>query len=368
MKKLLLSILTALFIVSAPLFAFEWGGLITDTTGITTPDFSAITFNQSNGISLWFNSPLGEDASFSISGEGLYKFNFTKPDGADGIITHIVDVPLLKLSGDIDTGSGIITLNAGRFSYVDGAGAVYVNTIDGASVDFAFPLVKAGFIAGYTGLLNALNVGLPAKKADAKFYSMAYAYAPVGAYVEFPSLFANQSLTIQGYAVLDLGGGKTNSYYGNVILGGPITNSIFYSLASSFGSVDFKNLMNYSALTIIAFPTETLSLNLGAEFGSADNQGPFSAFTSIASPASSKIAPKAGLTFATSNFSFDLSGKYNLAYDGSSYKGADAEVSTGIVYNVFSDFQIGLNFKATINPKVSALNNYVANLNVALAF
>lgn len=364
MKKLLLAVCTALFIISAPLGAMEWGGLITNDSGISTPDFSDITFNQANGISLWVNSPLGEN--FTFAGEASYKFKFQKPKDVDPVITHIVDVPLLKISGDVSTDSGVVSVNAGRFNYVDGAGAVYSNTLDGVSVEYALPVVKFGAVAGYTGLLNSLSTYLPSEN-DNKFYNMAQALVPVGAFVDF-SLFANQSLAVQGYAILDFASDAQKAYYANVILSGPITNSLFYSLASSFGSVDFKNLMNYSALTFMAFPSEVLSINGGVEFGSAEEQGPFSAFYSLASAAGGKISPKLGLTVATSNMSFDLSGKYNLTYDGSSYKGTDAEAGAGLVYNIFSDFQIGLKFNAVIDTAGGDNNNYVANLNVALAF
>ena len=364
MKKILLSICTALFIISAPLAAFEWGGLITNETGIITPDFADITFNQADGISFWINSPIGEN--FALSGEASYKFRFTKEKNADPAITHIADLPLLKIAGDVNTESGILSINAGRFSYVDGTAAVYSNTLDGLSIDYALSTLKFGAVVGYTGLLNSLAVGLPSEN-DNKVYNMAYGFLPVGAYVDF-SLFANQSLALQLYGILDFASDAQKYYYANLILSGPITNSIFYSLASSFGFIDFKDMMNYSSLSLIAFPTQLISINAGVDFTSAEGQGPFSAFYSLASSDGGKITPKLGLTFATSKMSFDLGGRYNLVYTDSSYKGAEAEVNAGFVYNIFSDFQIGLNFKATIDPEVSANSNYVANLNLALAF
>lgn len=362
MKKFLISIIVTFCVVAAPLCAFEWGGLITDDTGFSIPDY---TLNQSNGISLWFNTPIGED--FSFSGEALYKYNFNKPKDIDGTLSHLVDVPLLKFSGEIETSGGSLELNAGRFNYVDKTSAVYSNTCDGVSVDYTLPLVKFGAFAGYTGLVNSLTSYLPSLNNN-KFYNMAYAYAPVSAYVEFPALLGNQSFGVQGLVMLDLGSIKKNSYFANITLSGPVTNRIYYSLVSSLGSVDFDSLMLYSAFSLIAFPADGIFINAGAEFGSAEGQGGFSSFASLASSAGGKIVPKLGFTFATNKISFDLSGRYNLAYDGSGYKGAGIDASAGIIYNIFSDFQVGLNFKASLDPSDSAKNTYAGSLNVALAF
>ena len=72
MKKILLTICALFFVFASPLAAFEWGGLLTDNTGIQTPDFQNITLNQSNGISLWLNAPVGEDFSFAAAGSVFF--------------------------------------------------------------------------------------------------------------------------------------------------------------------------------------------------------------------------------------------------------------------------------------------------------
>ena len=106
MKKLIISICTVLLILSAPLAAFEWGGVIKDDAGIVTPDFKAITFKQSNAISLWFKAPLG-DSNFKLTGEGLYKYNFTANKAGKDFV-NIVDLTLFKLDGKINAGSGLL--------------------------------------------------------------------------------------------------------------------------------------------------------------------------------------------------------------------------------------------------------------------
>lgn len=371
MKKLIISICTVLLILSAPLAAFEWGGVIKDDTGIVTPDFKAITFKQSNAISLWFKAPLG-DSNFKLTGEGLYKYNFTANKAGKDFV-NIVDLTLFKLDGKINAGSGLLTINAGRFSVADTTGAVFAQTSDGISVAYALDSVKLGLYAGYTGLLNGLNVAMAvAPEKQNKVYNMAYAFAPIGLTIELPSLFLNQNLTLQGYALLDCGANKSNMFYANIALAGPITNSVYYNLASSFGSVKFKNFMNYTGLTVYIFPADEIAVNAGIDFGTAA-QSKLAAFTSASAKSadvSGKIAPKVGFTYGTDVMCFDFGAKYKIAYDTvkAKYAGAGADINAGFVYNIFSDLQVGLNVTAAIDTTAAKQNNYTANLNIALAF
>ena len=377
MKKILLTICALFFVFASPLAAFEWGGLLTDNTGIQTPDFQNITLNQSNGISLWLNAPLGED--FSFAGEALYKYTFQKPKDVDGVFTNIADLSLLKIYGETVVGNGILSLNGGRFSYVDKSGAVVANKIDGLSVDYAFSIVKLGAFAGYSGLLNTLTVtGLDRADATktAAFYDLAYGYAPVGLYAELPYLFGNQSLAIQGFAVIDCGNRteKANFYYGSLALSGPVANSIYYSLSSTVGSLDFQNLLNYTSFAVMIFPVNTLSINLGVDFGSAFDGNYY--YSPLSSVEGGRIAPKAGFTFGTADMCFDLSAKYIIGYSaqGQTYdasavdSGSGLELTTGFVYNIFSDLQVGFSANAKIDTTAAKSNSYTANLNIALAF
>jgi len=371
MKKLLITICSVFAIMTAPLFAFEWGGLVTNDSGIYTTDFSDITFNQSNGISAWFRAPFGAQNDFNISGEFLYKYKLSKPKAADASLTHIIDISLLKFSGETQAGSGLLSINAGRFSYVDGTGAVFAQVVDGASVEYALPSIKIGAFAGYTGLLNTLTSGMLSSSAtESKFYNFAYACAPLGLSVEFPYLIGNQTLGFAAYAVLDCASSASSNYYANLILSGPVTNSIYYNLTSTFGSTNFKTLMNSSAFSLMIFPTASLSLNAGVDFGSGE-QGKLSTFTSLSSKASEvagAIIPKAGLTFGTDVMCFDLGAKYILSYADDKYSGSGADINTGFVYNVFSDLQFGLNLTAHFDTTAAKANYYIANLNVSLAF
>lgn len=370
MKKILLAICAAFFIAATPLAAFEWGGVLTDSTGITTPDFSNITFKQQNGISLWFNTSLGSSDLF-LSGETTYKFKLVKAKDLDAQIINVFDIPLLKVSGDILTNAGLLSLNAGRFSYFDATGLVFEGTLDGAAVDFTMPIVKLGLVAGYTGLLNELNANLANINAEPEqqFYDFSTATIPLGASLEFPGLFANQSLGLQGYALFNQDNFDESAYYFNLFLSGPITNFLFYNLVSSVGSADsFNSIMNYTSFNLLAFPTETISVNVGAEYASAQGQGSLATFTAPGYSYNGDIVPKLGFTYATSTMSLDLSASYILSYDGSKYSGTRTDINAGAVYNVFSDLQLGLNFVGQIDITGGNNSSYSANLNLALAF
>ena len=375
MKKIVLTICALFFVFASPVAALEWGGVLSNDTGIETPDFSDITFKQSNGVSVWFNTPLGD--AFALSGEVLYKYNFVKPQNIDGIFTNIIDVPLFKFSGDIQAGDGVISLNAGRFSYADNAGAVVTTTVDGVSADFTLSVVKLGLFGAYTGLLNSLN-GLvePAGKNN-KFYDFSYGYAPLGLNVEFPYLLGNQALGIQAYAILDCGDKaiKTNNYYANLALSGPISNIIYYNLASSLGFVNFKDLMNYTTFTLMLFPAEAVSVNAGVEYGSAYDGSMVMYYSPLAQKTGGKIIAKAGFTYGTDIMCLDLGFKYTIGYDSGNKKfdaattvGSGAELNANFIYNIFSDLQAGLGFTAFFDSTQNKANKYTANLNIALAF
>ncbi|MBR5402199.1 MAG: hypothetical protein IK102_10365 [Treponema sp.] len=370
MKKLLVSICTAFLIVSASLSAFEWGGVLKDETGITTPDFKAITFNQSNSIVLWAKTPLGKDSGFSFSTEALYKYNLAVTKDST-TFDNIVDLTLFKVAGALTAGEGDLSIDAGRFYTADSTGAVIAQICDGLNVSYALSRVQFGLFAGYTGLINSLDVtSAVAPEKDNKVYNLAYPYVPLGLKVLLPALFLNQNLTLEGYALFDCGSNKTNLYYANLVFAGPFTNIIYYNLSTSFGSADFKNLMNYSAFTLYVFPTDTISVTGGLDFGTGDKDkvGAYNAISSKVADVSARIVPRAGFTYGTDNLCLDLTGKFILGYADEKYSAAGTELDVNFVYNIFSDLQVGLEAKAFFDATESKANDYTVKLNVALAF
>ena len=370
MKKLLVSICTVFLIVSASLSAFEWGGVFKDETGITTPDFKDITFNQSNSIVLWAKTPLGKDSDFNFSTEALYKYNLAVTKDYK-TFDNIVDLTLFKVSGIITAGEGDLSIDAGRFYTADSTGAVIAQICDGLNIKYSLSRIQAGFYAGYTGLINSLDVTMAvASEKDNKVYNMAYPYVPVGVKLLFPALFLNQNLTVEGYALFDCGSNKTNLYYANLVFAGPFTNIIYYNLSSSFGSANFKNFMNYSAFTLYVFPTDTISVTGGLDFGTGDKDkvGAYTAVSSKVADVSAKIVPRVGFTYGTDDLCLDLTGKFILGYADEKYAAAGTEFDVNFVYNIFSDLQVGLEAKAFFDATEAKANDYTIKLNVALAF
>ena len=372
MKKLIISICTVFCLLATPLSSIEWGGLLFNDTGVSTPDFKDITVNQADGVSLWLKSPLGADSGFYFSSEVLYKFNIEIPIGDDPVFTQVIDLPLLKVYGDLVTDSGVLSLSAGRFYYVDGTSAVLSQIIDGVSVSYALPTVKAGGFVGYTGLLNALNVPMAAvPEKDNNIYNLAYPYLPIGVFVELPALGGNQSLEFDVYHLLDFGSAKTNMTYANVILSGPITNIVYYNAATSLGLMNFKDVMNYSSLSFLVFPSEALSLNAGVTFATAAEQGSLTAYTSpspVSIASAGKITPKAAVTFTTKNMCIDFGGNFVLAYNDKKYEPSNTDWNAGIIYNIFSDLQVGFTVNTSFDVSGAKAHNYNAKLNISLAF
>ena len=76
MKKRIISGLIAAACVISSASAFSWGGMVDNNSKLSANhDFSAIVFNQSNGIYFNVAANLNSDASLRFTGEGLYKYN-----------------------------------------------------------------------------------------------------------------------------------------------------------------------------------------------------------------------------------------------------------------------------------------------------
>ena len=374
MKKLIVSICTVFCLMAAPLTAVEWGGLFFNDTGasmdVSEPE--NLEISQANGLSLWLKSPLA-DSGFYFSGEALYKFKLSFKKGDSPVFEQIADVPLLKVAGDVELGSGLLSLNAGRFYYVDSTATVLSQTIDGASVKYSLPAVNLGLFLGYTGLLNSLNVPMAgcSPKPEAKIYDLAEPYLPLGVTFEFPSLFANQSLELDAYYIADLTVSENSRCYADLLLSGPITNSVFYNVTTSFGFVNFKDLMNYSSFALLFFPTKAVTVTAGANFGSADDQGPFTAYSSLAATsmlAAGKITPKAAFTYTTDSLYFNVGGNLPFEYIDSKYGISVTQWDFSLMYNIFTDFQVGFTVNTTFDLTGSNSHNFKAKLSAALAF
>lgn len=374
MKKILLTA-AALFCLAQSVTALNWGGIISNTSKPSTSDFANIDFYQSNGVTLWAGSTINKNMRFIM--EGLYKYeaNFYKDSNT---FSNVLDLSLLKLSGSWAAGNGILALNAGRFAYSDASGLVYAQESDGLAVSFQNNSLKVGAYAGYTGLLNSLNVSMTEVKpgAPSKFYSLCSSYIPL--VVDFSLLnLAGNNITLQGEYFVSAEKLLKSKAYANLSVNGAITPVLGYSLTAVAGSEDFKNFMMYAKGALSCYIGQSLIASAGCEYASGAN-GSLSPFITLSkrtayngkmfSDPSGTIIPQASVVFVHNSLLLSLAEKLviSMPADKTEFRGSDTTLS--FVCNVLSDLQVGTTFIAYADFVDAANSNYSVALNVALSF
>lgn len=384
--KRFFAIFFIILVMFMPLCAFEWGGLLTEDFRFSSTDFKPEnnSFKQGNSASLWITVPFSANGNFYFSGQGSIKYNLDLKSTES--FNLIYDIDLLKLSGKTDIGSAAISLAMGRYSVSDLTGKIFNQNADGLSLKVTSQIVEFSAYAGYTGLINALNVSMinsPTAVYEYKNnYSPAYKYVPVSFSVEAPSLFANHTFNSQVSAFFDaekaFADDAYNRYYATVSMMGPILGTLYYSVMTSFGSVNFKDVSNYSALSLQMFVNNNLTLKANAEYASGNHMGlsPFVGFTS--SPAymsvnypelSGVLMPSLDLVFTTNNFYTGINGKLVLSCPESNFNMQGINVGANVIYNLFSDLQLGVSGNYYRDMYSNGLeDNMSLGLNLSLSF
>ena len=376
MKKILSAVFAVLFTVSAS-FAVEWGGVFNDNTKGSTQKFESASLEQSNAIYFWLKNPVGENMSFSA--EALYKYVLSVDNGRSSFL-NIIDSDLLKFAGDFTSGKGKISFAAGRFPFADLSSTIFSQVSDGVSFKYDLPLVRLSAYAGYTGLLNAFSVSMVDSRTVgtpvSQVYTLCHGYVPVMANVVFPVIFNNQSLGFGFNIFTDVEPTKSNKYYGSLVLSGPLANSVFYNLTTSFGSENFKNCMNYSSFQLYIFPVQSIMIIVGAEYASGNNGflSPYHAVTyfqaskALGSPElSGVIIPQ--LTVSATFGDAWIGGTAKYVLDATeSVKNGGLELDCSFAYNIFTDLKVGCDITAYMDFSNSNSSLFTASLNAALAF
>lgn len=372
MKKILSSFIAAFCLFAAPLSALEWGGLVNNESRYTKANGNA--FNQSNSVYLWMNTPVTSDAVWTFSTEGMYKFMFDAPAK---VVTNVLDVDLLKLSGSVNAGIGTAQIAAGRFFVADNTGVNFAQSCDGLSINMMMSKLNVGLYAGYTGLLNNLNVSILGGEPGStnKVYALCHGFIPLLVNAEFNNILGNNSIAVQGEAFLDTAKeNKLNRTYANVTVGGPIIGTIYYSAVTSFGFVS-KQIMNYSSFSVSSYPSDTIAATVGLEYasGSAGKVAAYQTVTSktaygaASSPEMSGcIVPSIDAIASMGSLFTEITVKAPLAMPEKSAKFAGIGADVTCVYNIFSDLQSELDvnfYKDVLNKgvddKVSATLKFV---------
>ncbi len=372
--------LTILFYFCAPSFAVSWAGVIDNTTKFSeNHDFSEPAMEQSNGVYLSVRAPISEKGSLVFDAEVLYKYNLKAAFKTNKTtFKNIVDCDLLRLSGSWKLGNGTFNMNAGRFFANDSNGTVFNQISDGLSLVYSAKKIDFKVYAGYTGLLNRINVSMTDNAVVAEdkddFYRLCPQYIPVIADFSYKTLFNRHTIGLQGEAFFPVSDKLSQKTYGTIYLRGPISTNSSYSAFFTVGAVKFEKFMLDGSLDFNVFISNGM-ITAGAEYLSSASDS-LIAFTSITSRTVTNdplfaggVIPKISYMYAKGKLYASITGKgvISMANNNTKFHGIDA--SGTVVFNIFSDLQITGIIDAFIGmDEAKKSSNYAATLKAALQF
>lgn len=377
MKKVVTGFI-ALSCLLASAAALSWGGLVDNNTRFSSnDDFTRLALNQSNGIYFSVNSNLNKNASMRIAAEGLYKYNASFDFKENETkFKNIADVNLLKFTGNWALGPGALALNLGRFQYQDFSGSVFSQVSDGAYISFDTLDVKASVYAGYTGLLNRLNVSMVDNetKDDDQFYALCPKYIPLAADISYKKLFEYHTVGLQAAAFLPLSDDYKMKAYGTLILNGYIGTLGSYDARVTLGTEKFDGLMLDAKLDGTFYASNNLMVTAGGEYVSGA-QGDIKPFLTISSRSfggapvyNGVIVPKVGVMYVAGKFFASATERIIITMPKDEAKLDGFDTSVNVIYNAFSDLQFGCDIGAYICKETKTNSNYYATVKASLAF
>lgn len=389
-------------------FAVDFGGLATNRS--TLEKFNKLNpqLNQKNSLSVWIRQNFDKSGENYIAAETSYNFesDFFVANSSNQVFTNTLDFNLLKFAHVKDFDFGKFGLNAGRFYFSDLSGIVFVQNADGIKFDFQNDWVKTSIYSSYTGLLNALTSEMITSPATSfsfaeqvplegsqnsfvadtnKLYDLAQKYL-IGAFsFSLPNLIANQTVSLEYLGAFRLENEKFNRMYASLSFDGPIYNSLFYNISTTFGFTNYagENKISNLSKANIRYYLKNLSLGANAIYASG-NQGvlsTFSGFTKNTSTYSRQSFLYSGIIKAGLNASYKpiptllLTADCDTIFNASAGSNFDKieffafQYSVGALWQVKSDFQLGLTgyqFLDKANSD-SARKSYVC-LSASLAF
>lgn len=376
MKRIILSILVAGIFSSA--FALSWSGLIDNNSRFSgNNDFSVIGLNQSNGIYLSLNSPISKTGNVKFSAEALYKYSLSGDfDSGKFNLKNIADCDLLKISGNWAVGKGSLALNAGRFMYSDYSATVFNQSSDGLYLSYNSHKIGASFYAGYTGLLNRLNVAMIDNEyeEDEQFYRFCPGYIPLVADFAYKTLFGTSTVGLQAEFFIPTTDKNTMKAYGTLSYVGLFGTKGNYNAKVVVGTEKFEGIMLDGKLDLNFFVVKNMVLTAGGEYVSGA-QGDIKPFVTITARGfgsapfyNGVIVPKASVVYAANKLYAGLTERVIIAMPETEAKLNGFDTSVNVVYNVFSDLQIGCDIGAYICTEEKAFSNYSATIRASLAF
>lgn len=368
MKKNLV-IVASFFVLTSSLFAASWSGIFDNNTKLSTGDFKNFTLDQSNGIHLSLTTPINQNLRFA--GEILYKYELNAVSNST-TFKNIADLTLFKLNGLWKTESANVSLDFGRFKISDLSNTVFTQTSDGLNLQYETANWKIGLYGGYTGLINSLNVSMTDSSSYSNdFYRLSVGYIPASINYSYTSLFDSNVIGFQAYYFKGITKNLTDKIYGELSLSGPISTAGSYSAVVVAGLDDLmasKKFMIFAKADYSAYLGKKGILGLGVDFASKDF---VTITTSTASssgiPLAGVLVPRLNAMYVNKNFVASITEKVILQMNEPSFAFAGVDSALTVLFNVFSDLQIGCDVNAFIGKK-SDENKYSVTAKVNFAF
>lgn len=376
MKKIICSL-----VITAALFSqvssLSWSGLFNNNSKLNKSGSAKPVFEQSNSLFFSIAQPVSEEKNIRLNAEVMYNFDLTSSNGKN-TIKNVADLDLLKLSGQIQIGTADLNYSIGRFNMSDISTVVFNQCCDGVYAAYKTRKWKTGIYAGYTGLLNSLNVSMIDQgTASNDIYRLAVKYVPVMADFSYSGLFGSNVIDVQADGFISLQKNVKNKFYGSVTLTGPILKSGSYSFAAVVGTENFQNVALFTKLDASFYISDFAMATAGAEYASGKT-GPFESFKTISSrvaynalggmQTSGIIAPKVSFLYAGKKMYVNATEKivFSAASDIIKMQGFDTSVS--VIYNIFTDLQIGCDLTMFNSVKEKELSYYGGTIKATLAF
>lgn len=261
--------------LSAPA-AFDYGLELSNSGGIKKVEDPE--FFTDHKETIWITAPFNNKNTASLAVEG--SFYAEKPAGEDDF-DYYLDIDLFRYKNILSNNTqGKITLNAGRLPVSDSTGKILNQPLDGFELQGIKAFGNFSFFAGYTGLLNARQETILMTADDRAdcvtddIYALGAKRVVAKASIQIPELIAGADLIIEALGQYDLrdslesdAAETIHTGYGTLIVSGPASPTVFYTLGATFqtGVLDSDDTYSEHAIMglgrIDVFPSKQLSFS-----------------------------------------------------------------------------------------------------------
>ena len=225
-------------------------------------------------------------------------------------------------------------------------------------------------------LLNRLNVSMVDNetKDDDQFYALCPKYIPLAADISYKKLFEYHTVGLQAAAFLPLSDDYKMKAYGTLILNGYIGTLASYDARVTLGTEKFDGLMLDAKLDGTFYASNNLMVTAGGEYVSGA-QGDIKPFLTISSRSfggapvyNGVIVPKVGVMYVAGKFFASATERIIITMPKDEAKLDGFDTSVNVIYNAFSDLQLGCDIGAYICKETKTNSNYYATVKASLAF